>query len=163
MDLVLGPAFWVSLTALTFLEIILGVDNLLFVSIAVGRLKGVEQSRARRYGVWGAMVLRILMLSGIFWIIQLDENPLFRLPDSWAIILGGDADEHARAEFAAFTLKDLILLGGGLFLLVKGTMEIHNAVESAGEDAGPAANVAPAAFGWIVVQIAIIDIVFSLA
>src|SRR5262245_34746202 len=112
MEMIATPAFWLSLTALTFLEIVLGIDNLLFVSIAVGKLKGKQQNNARRVGVWGAMVLRILMLAGIFWIIQLDESPLFHLPEGWAVILGPDA-EHVE-EFLAFTVKDLILLGGGL-------------------------------------------------
>src|SRR5262245_61915154 len=122
MEVFATPAFWVSLTALTFLEIVLGIDNLLFVSIAIGKLKEPQLRRARRFGVWGAMVLRILMLSGIFWIIQLEESPLFHLPESWAGMLG--IDEHIE-EFTAFTVKDLILLAGGLFLLVKGTQEIH--------------------------------------
>src|SRR5262245_7837248 len=133
MDLIAQPAFWLSLTALTFLEIVLGVDNLLFVSIAIGKLKGAEQNRARRFGVWGAMGLRILMLMGIVWIIQLEEAPLFVLPMQWAVILG-DADAHARGEFLAFTLKDLILLAGGLFLLVKGTQEIHSSVQGTGHE-----------------------------
>jgi predicted tellurium resistance membrane protein TerC len=118
MEILATPAFWLSLTALTFLEIVLGIDNLLFVSIAIGKLKGKQQKDARRFGVWGAMVLRILMLAGIFWIIQLDEHPLFHLPAALPAMLG--MTEHVE-EFIAFTVKDLILLGGGLFLLVKGT------------------------------------------
>ncbi|MBL8549968.1 MAG: TerC family protein [Hyphomonadaceae bacterium] len=157
MDLLAQPAFWLSLTALTFLEIVLGIDNLLFVSIAVAKLKGVEQRRARRYGVWGAMVLRILMLSGIFWIIQLDESPLFHLPDAWALILG-EADAHAREEFLAFTLKDLILLGGGLFLLVKGTQEIHTSVQGAHHEEAQAKS----GFRDVLIQLTVINIVFSL-
>ena len=102
MEILATPAFWVSLTALTFLEIVLGIDNLLFVSIAVGKLKGKQQAQARRVGVWGAMVLRILMLAGIFWIIRLDENPLFALPEGWAaLILGAGADPHALEEFTS--------------------------------------------------------------
>src|SRR5262245_46868176 len=113
MEIVMTPAFWVSLMALTFLEIVLGIDNLLFVSIAVGKLKEPQQSRARRFGVWGAMVLRILMLTGIFWIIQLEGSPLFHVPEEWARALG--ITEHVD-EFTAFTIKDLILLSGGVFL-----------------------------------------------
>jgi predicted tellurium resistance membrane protein TerC len=157
MDILAQPAFWVSLTALTFLEIVLGIDNLLFVSIAVGRLKGAEQARARRYGVWGAMLLRILMLSGVFWIIQLDESPLFTLPESWAAVFGAQ-DEHARAAFTAFTIKDLILLGGGLFLLVKGTQEIHAAVQGAAHEESEARS----SFFDVLVQLTVINIVFSL-
>ena len=98
MEILATPAFWLSLTALTFLEIVLGIDNLLFVSIAIGKLKGKQQRDARRFGVWGAMVLRIIMLAGIFWIIQLDEHPLFHLPESWPGMIG--ITEHVE-EFIA--------------------------------------------------------------
>ena len=157
MDILATPAFWVSLTALTFLEIVLGIDNLLFISIAIGKLKGKEQDNARRFGVWGAMVLRIVMLAGIFWIIQLDEAPLFSLPEGWAAILG-TSDEHAIHAFTAFTVRDLILLGGGLFLLVKGTQEIHASVEGAHHEEAAAKN----RFSDVLVQLAVINIVFSL-
>jgi predicted tellurium resistance membrane protein TerC len=158
MDILATPAFWVSLSALTFLEIVLGIDNLLFVSIAVGKLKGKQQQNARRFGVWGAMVLRIVMLAGIFWIIQLEASPLFHLPESWVAILGAGADEHASEEFLAFTVKDLILLGGGLFLLVKGTQEIHASVQGAAHEESEAKR----EFNGVLVQLAIINIVFSL-
>src|SRR5512145_619984 len=157
MDILATPAFWVSLTALTFLEIVLGIDNLLFISIAIGKLKGKEQDNARRFGVWGAMVLRIVMLAGIFWIIQLDEAPLFSLPEGWAAILG-TSDEHAIHAFTAFTVRDLILLGGGLFLLVKGTQEIHASVEGAHHEEAAARS----RFSDVLVQLAVINIVFSL-
>lgn len=157
MEILATPAFWVSLTALTFLEIVLGVDNLLFISIAVGKLKGAQQERARRIGVWGAMVLRILMLAGIFWIIQLEAAPLFSLPEGWAAILGTQ-DEHAIHAFTAFTVKDLILLGGGLFLLVKGTQEIHANVAGGVHEAA----VAKSEYTGVLVQLAVINIVFSL-
>ncbi len=158
MELLATPAFWVSLSALTFLEIVLGVDNLLFVSIAIGKLKGREQAEARRFGVWGAMVLRIVMLSGIFWIIQLDESPLFALPEGLAAMILGTQDEHAIHAFTFFTVKDLILLGGGLFLLVKGTQEIHASVQGAAhEEAEAKSN-----FRDVLVQLAVINIVFSL-
>jgi len=159
MDILATPAFWVSLTALTFLEIVLGIDNLLFVSIAVGKLKGKQQDQARRIGVWGAMVLRIIMLTGIFWIIQLDEHPLFALPEGWAaLLLGASADPHAIEEFTYFTVKDLILLGGGLFLLVKGTQEIHAAVQGTHHEESEAKN----DFTDVIVQLGVINIVFSL-
>jgi predicted tellurium resistance membrane protein TerC len=157
MDILATPAFWVSLSALTFLEIVLGIDNLLFVSIAVGKLKGKQQADARRFGVWGAMVLRIVMLAGIFWIIQLEASPIFSLPEGWAAILGTD-DEHAIHAFTAFTVKDLILLAGGLFLLVKGTQEIHASVEGAHHEESEAKS----EFNAVLVQLAVINIVFSL-
>ena len=155
MDILVTPAFWVSLSALTFLEIVLGIDNLLFVSIAVGKLKGRQQQQARRFGVWGAMVLRIVMLSGIFWIIQLEGSPLFQLPENWASMLG--ITENVE-EFLAFTVKDLILLGGGLFLLVKGTQEIHASVQGAAHEESEARS----EFNAVLVQLAVINIVFSL-
>lgn len=157
MDILATPAFWVSLTALTFLEIVLGIDNLLFISIAIGKLKGAQQDNARRFGVWGAMVLRIVMLAGIFWIIQLDEAPLFSLPEGWAAILGA-SDEHAIHAFTTFTVRDLILLAGGLFLLVKGTQEIHASVEGAHHEEAAAKS----RFSDVLVQLAVINIVFSL-
>src|SRR5262245_8953350 len=156
MEMIATPAFWLSLTALTFLEVVLGIDNLLFVSIAIGRLKGRQQDRARRFGVWGAMVLRILMLAGIFWIIQLEGAPLFHLPASWAEALGIEG-EHIE-EFTAFTVKDLILMGGGLFLLVKGTQEIHSSVEGAHHEEAEAKD----KFADVLVQLGVINIVFSL-
>jgi predicted tellurium resistance membrane protein TerC len=157
MELLATPAFWVSLSALTFLEIVLGIDNLLFVSIAVGKLKGAQQARARRIGVWGAMVLRIVMLAGIFWIIRLEESPIFSLPADFAGMLG-ISDPHAAADFTSFTVKDLILFAGGLFLLIKGTQEIHASVEGAAHEESEAKS----EFNAVLVQLAVINVVFSL-
>lgn len=157
MELLAAPAFWVSLTTLTFLEIVLGIDNLLFVSIAVGRLQGKQQASARRFGVWAAMVLRILMLSGIFVIIRLDATPLFTMPAQWAATFGMH-DSHEAEEFIAFTVKDLILLAGGVFLLWKGTQEIHSAVDGAAEEHQEAKS----GYTAVLVQLVVINIVFSL-
>lgn len=156
-ELIASPVFWGSLLTLTFLEIILGVDNLFFVSIAIGKLQGKSRNAARRIGVWGAMVLRIAMLAGIFWIVRLDAAPLFHLPDFFADILA-NGDEHAREAVSAVTVKDLILLTGGLFLLWKGTDEVHAAVEGAEHEE---AN-AKASFGDVVLQLFVINVVFSL-
>ncbi len=156
-ELLATPAFWGSLVTLTFLEIVLGVDNLLFVSIAVANLKGAAQKNARRIGVWGAMVLRVVMLGGIFWIINLDKEPLFTLPSALADFVA-HGDEHARHAFAEVTLKDLILLAGGLFLLWKGTQEIHAAVEGTHHESSKAKTT----FSAVVVQLFVINIVFSL-
>jgi predicted tellurium resistance membrane protein TerC len=156
-DLLASPAFWGSLAALTFLEIILGIDNLLFVSIAIQRLRGREHTNARRIGVWGAMFLRVAMLGGIFWIVQADQNPIMTLPNGLADILGRDS-EHAREAFTEITIKDLILFGGGLFLLWKGTQEIHSAVEGTHHEASKAKST----FGGVVVQLLVINVVFSL-
>lgn len=152
-----SPAFWGSLVTLTFLEIVLGIDNLLFVSIAVGNLKGKAQGAARRIGVWGAMVLRIAMLGGVFWIIGLDKEPIFHLPDALAEFVA-HGDEHAQHAFADITVKDLILFAGGLFLLWKGTQEIHSAVEGTGHEQSNAGT----SFGAVVLQLLVINIVFSL-
>ncbi|MEK7266173.1 MAG: TerC family protein [Pseudomonadota bacterium] len=156
-ELLLSPAFWGSLVTLTFLEIVLGIDNLLFVSIAVGNLKGKAQKNAQRIGVWGAMFLRIAMLGGIFWIISLDASPIFHLPDAIAGFVA-HGDDDARHAFADVTLKDLILLAGGLFLLWKGTQEIHSAVEGAGHEEANAKS----GFFAVVLQLLVINIVFSL-
>ncbi len=156
-ELLATPAFWGSLVTLTFLEIVLGIDNLLFVSIAVANLKGEAQKNARRIGVWGAMVLRVAMLGGIFWIINLDKEPLFTLPTALADFVA-HGDEHARHAFAEVTLKDLILLAGGLFLLWKGTQEIHAAVEGTHHESSKAKTT----FSAVVVQLFVINMVFSL-
>ena len=158
MEMMAQPTFWLSLVTLTFLEIVLGIDNLLFVSIAIGKLKGKAQSNARRIGIWGAMGLRILMLSGIFWIIQLDAHPIITLPDNWSVVLGMGADEHAREEFTKISVKDLVLIAGGLFLLYKGTQEIHQTVLGTGHEEAEAKE----NFGAVVLQLAVINIVFSL-
>lgn len=154
-ELLTMPEFWGSLVTLTFLEIVLGIDNLLFISIAVGKLHGGQQEKARRIGIWGAMLLRILMLGGIFWIVQLGQNALFSLPEFFAAFTD---DAHAREEILQVTMKDLILLGGGLFLLWKGTHEIHTAVEGVGHEEATAKQ----AFGAVVIQLFIINTVFSL-
>ena len=147
-ELLLSPAFWGSLVTLTFLEVVLGIDNLLFVSIAVGNLQGKEQKTARRIGVWGAMALRIAMLGAIYWIIALDAAPLFTLPDGLSALFGADS-EHARDAFREVTVKDLILLAGGLFLLWKGTGEIHAAVEGVDHEKAKAKS----AFGAVLLQL----------
>ncbi len=158
LNMMAEPNFWLSLVTLTFLEIILGIDNLLFVSIAIGKLKGQQQSAARRIGIWGAMGLRIVMLSAIFWIIQLDAHPIFQLPAEWSVVLGIHADAHAVEEFRNFSVKDLVLMAGGLFLLYKGTQEIHAAVVGTGHEEAEAKT----DFASVVVQLGVINIVFSL-
>jgi predicted tellurium resistance membrane protein TerC len=158
MELFADPSFWLSLVTLTFLEIILGIDNLLFVAIAVGKLEGKQQKSARQIGIWGAMGLRILMLGAIFWIVQLDQHPLFSLPHGWAFVLGPEADAHTVEEFLSFTVKDLVLAAGGAFLLWKGTQEIHSAVQGTHhEEMG-----AKSGFAAVVVQLFVINFVFSL-
>jgi predicted tellurium resistance membrane protein TerC len=142
MEWLLDPQAWLALATLTALEIVLGVDNIIFISILVGRLPEHQRARARILGLAFAMLTRIGLLLSLAWIMTL-TSPLFTV---------------AGKEVAG---RDLILIGGGLFLLWKSVHEIHNALEGDEEDTG---GVAPAAatFGAIIVQIAIIDIVFSL-
>jgi predicted tellurium resistance membrane protein TerC len=156
-DLLTSPAFWGSLATLTFLEVVLGIDNLLFVSIATGNLKGEQKKQATRVGVWGAMVLRILMLGLIFWILQLDKSPLFHLPH-WLAVAASGGSEDVMHHIEEVTLKDLILFAGGLFLLWKGTQEIHASVEGTGHEE----STAKSSFTAVLIQLVVINIVFSM-
>jgi predicted tellurium resistance membrane protein TerC len=140
--LLTGEAF-VSFLALTFLEIVLGVDNIVFLALAVNRLRTEDRGRGRRIGLALAMVLRILMLVGLVWITKLGVA-LFTLAGH------------------RYTIKDLVLIGGGLFLLFKGTTEIHDSIEGdeGGTDNTTLAN--GASFAAVIVQIGFINIIFSL-
>jgi len=139
MELLADPQVWIAFATLTALEIVLGVDNIIFITILVGRLPEHQRERARLIGLGLAMGSRIALLLSLAWIMQL-TSPLFEIL------------EHP------FSGRDLILLGGGLFLLWKSVHEIHNALEGANHET----NVAAASFLAIVGQIAVIDIVFSL-
>ena len=136
------PNAWVALATLTALEIVLGIDNIIFISILVGRLPEAQRNSARRLGLTLAMGSRILLLLSLAWIMKLTA-PLFS-------VLGNEISG-----------RDLILVGGGLFLLWKSVHEIHASLEGEAEEEGAAAA-ARASFGGVLVQIAIIDIVFSL-
>lgn len=157
LDFLATPAFWTSLTALTFLEVVLGIDNLLFVSIAIGKLQGKQQDQARRVGIWGAMGLRIAMLAGIFLIISASKITLLQLPDWLAQAFGSSASEHYE-DFVNFTVKDLVLFAGGLFLLWKGTQEIHQSVEGTEHEQTDAKT----DFTGVVIQLFVINAVFSI-
>ena len=140
MDWLTTPDGWIALLTLTALEIVLGVDNIIFISILAGKLPPAQQNRARIIGLSLAMLTRIALLFSLNWVIGLTE-PLFAVLDH---------DVSGR---------DLILLGGGLFLLFKATFEIHENLEGAG---GHGAGRAAASFGSVIVQILLLDIVFSL-
>ena len=144
-DWLADPNAWIALATLTALEIVLGVDNIIFISILVGRLSPEKRDLARRLGLSLAMGTRILLLLSLAWIMRLTE-PLFT-------VLGKDISG-----------RDLILIGGGLFLLWKSVHEIHNSLEGESDTAegGSAAAAARVSFAGVLVQIAIIDIVFSL-
>jgi predicted tellurium resistance membrane protein TerC len=136
------PETWIALLTLTALEVVLGIDNVIFISILASKLPKAQQGRARQVGLALAMIMRILLLLSISWIIRL-ENPLFTLPVLNEAISG----------------RDLILLGGGLFLLAKSTREIHEKLE--GEEGHESAKVA-ASFMSVIIQILLLDAVFSL-
>lgn len=141
MELLLDPHAWLALATLTALEIVLGVDNIIFISILCGRLPESQRARARTIGLALAMFSRIALLFSLAWVMTLTA-PLFS-------VFGKDISG-----------RDLILLGGGLFLLWKSIHEIHNSLEGEEEEAG--VSTAVATFGAVITQIAIIDIVFSL-
>jgi len=144
LELLLDPQFWVALFSLATLEIVLGVDNLVFVSIAVSRLAPEQRPLARKIGLGLACITRIALLLVLSFLAGLDDEKLglFELADQ------------------VISLRDLILIGGGLFLLVKAVMEIHNELE--GFASPNAEGHVFASFTVVILQIAVIDIVFSL-
>jgi predicted tellurium resistance membrane protein TerC len=135
------PEAWAALLTLTALEIVLGIDNVIFLSVIVSRIPSQQAKRARQIGLALALVFRILLLSLLVWLIGLTEDVF-------------------SVKGFAFSWRDIILIGGGLFLIAKATHEIHAEVEAheASNDAAPKA----AAFLLVIVQIIIIDLVFSL-
>ncbi|HNE27834.1 MAG TPA: TerC family protein [Saprospiraceae bacterium] len=147
-------AVWISLLTLTFLEIVLGVDNIIFLSIVSSKLPAEQQPRARNIGLILAMLLRVVMLFGITWIMSW-ERVLIPLD-----FLTQYDDTHP-GEHAGLTGQGLILLIGGLFLLWKATTEIHHKLESPNENDDPKVGGGKAAFNQVVMQIAVINIVFS--
>jgi predicted tellurium resistance membrane protein TerC len=136
----LSPEILIALATLTFLEIVLGVDNIIFISILSGKLPPARQPMARRVGLLLAMGTRILLLFSLAWVVKLTA-PLFAL---WGHEISG---------------RDLILILGGLFLLAKSTHEIHSRLEG---DEGEASAGAASSFASVLIQIALLDIVFSL-
>jgi predicted tellurium resistance membrane protein TerC len=140
MDWLSDPQAWISLLTLTGLEIVLGIDNIIFISILAGKLPADQQDRARKLGLMLALGTRIALLASIAWMAKLTA-PLFSLFD------------HGVSG------RDLILLIGGLFLLVKSTMEIHHKLEGEEGSANPTGQ---AKFSAVLVQIMLLDIVFSL-
>ena len=140
MDWIGDPQAWIGLLTLTALEIVLGIDNIVFISILAGRLPEESRARARKVGLTLAMLMRIALLLSITWVMRLTA-PLFT-------VVGQDISG-----------RDLILIVGGLFLLAKSTHEIHEKLE--GEEGGASAKVV-ASFGAVIVQILLLDLVFSL-
>jgi predicted tellurium resistance membrane protein TerC len=140
MEWLTDPEIWIALATLTFLEIVLGIDNIIFISILSGKLPEAQQPRARRLGLLAAMLMRVLLLFSLAWII--------RLTSPWFTVLGQEISG-----------RDLILILGGLFLLGKSTYEIHDRLEG---DEGHASRAVAASFASVIVQIMLLDIVFSL-
>ena len=141
-DWITEPEAWIALATLTGLEIVLGIDNIIFISILVARLPEEQRDRARRIGLGLAMIMRLALLFSIAWVMG--------LVDPWFTVLGQEISG-----------RDLILIGGGLFLLFKSTREIHESLEIQRAQAEGGTR-AFASFGAILVQIALLDIVFSL-
>lgn len=144
MEWLSQPEIWISLLTLTLLEIVLGIDNIIFISILSGKLPADQQAKARRLGLGLALITRVILLCGLAWVVKLDKP--FWEPKilSWQLAVSG---------------KDLILVIGGLFLLGKSVFEIHEKLE--GED-GHATNKMTVTFNSVIFQILMLDIVFSL-
>src|SRR5438445_5101766 len=141
MELLTSPEAWAALLTLTALEIVLGMDNVIFLSVVVARIPERQARQARQIGLALALVFRILLLSLLVWLIGL-THAIFTVKDM------------------AVSWRDIILIGGGLFLIAKATHEIHTEVEARNEENGEASGAS--AFFWVIVQIIIIDLVFSL-
>jgi predicted tellurium resistance membrane protein TerC len=140
MDWITDPQAWIAFATLTALEIVLGVDNVVFISILAGKLPVKQREKARRLGLGLAMFVRILLLLSIAWVVKL-TSPLFSI---------------SSQEFSG---RDLILLFGGLFLLGKSTHEMHGQLE--GEE-GHSSSAVTASFASVIIQILLLDIIFSL-
>lgn len=135
-----SPEAWIALVTLTALEIVLGIDNIIFISILVGRLPETQRNFARRMGLGLAMLTRLGLLFSISWVMSLTKP--------WFTVFGN-----------SISGRDVVLIGGGLFLLFKATHEIHNSMEGADEDNH---KIVANSMGMVLLQIAILDIVFSL-
>lgn len=142
IELLTSPEAWAALLTLTALEIVLGIDNVIFLSVLVSRIPEPQATRARQIGLALALIFRIVLLSILVWLIGLTQ-PVFS-------VFGMD-----------FSWRDIILIGGGAFLIAKATHEIHGEVE-AQEENGTAAQPKSSAFFWIIIQIIIVDLVFSI-
>ncbi len=153
-SLIADPGAWAALATLIVMEVVLGVDNLVFVSILSNRLPPAQQTKARRLGIGLALVLRLVLLSAIAWLVGLTA-PLIDLG-----LHGPLVDGHPAFE-TAFSARDLILIAGGLFLIWKATKEIHHSLEpeEGSPDSGRRGGIG---FGATIAQIIVLDIVFSI-
>ena len=147
MEVFLNPDAWIALLTLTFLEIVLGIDNIIFISIVTGKLPAEKRKRATRIGLFLAMFMRIALLMGISYLIAMKE-PWFNLELGWFN--------------ANFTGQAVILLLGGIFLIYKSTKEIHEKVDHKGEEEKELKSSATKSFASVIVQILLIDLIFSI-
>jgi predicted tellurium resistance membrane protein TerC len=152
LELLTRPDVWAAFVTLSVMEIVLGIDNVIFISILVGKLPEPAATRARQIGLLLALVFRVLLLFAITWIIGL-VAPVFTLPFS----LPG-ADGHVLFD-PEISWRDIILIGGGLFLIVKGTREIHGEIE---HEEKALAKSRGSGFVAVIVQLVVIDMVFSI-
>ena len=158
IELLASPAAWAALFTLIVMEVVLGIDNLVFVAILSNKLPEGQRARTRRIGLLLALAMRIALLFSIFWIVGM-VKPVFDLG------ITGALDEHGRPSFeTAFSVRDLILIAGGIFLLYKATTEIHHSVD-AGESDSPLDKTnsqKSLSFASAIAQIIALDLVFSI-
>ncbi len=152
MEWIANPEIWISLITLTVLEIVLGIDNIIFISIMASKLPANKQKKARQLGLALAMITRVLLLLSLSWIMTL-TSPLFNAGE-WIGLSEGELFEKF-----AISGRDLILLSGGLFLIYKSTTEIHDKLEGEEHKSDTKAVVT---FSGVIIQILILDVVFSL-
>lgn len=154
MELLTNPEAWISLLTLTALEIVLGIDNIVFISIISGKLPEHQQKKARRIGLALAMITRVLLLLSISWVMTLTAT-LFNLGEWFGV------EEGTLFEQLKISGRDIILIAGGLFLIYKSTTEIHERVE--GHEEGTAKKKPRIiSFSRVIIEIIILDVVFSL-
>jgi predicted tellurium resistance membrane protein TerC len=146
MEVFLNPDAWIALLTLTFLEIVLGIDNIIFISIATGKLPEEQRKKATKVGMFLAMFMRIALLLGISYLIAMKE-PWFTIDFSWF-----------KAQVSG---QSIILLLGGLFLIYKSTNEIREKVDEKGHEENELGKAATKSFGSVILQIILIDLVFS--
>lgn len=152
MEWLSNPEIWISLTTLTLLEIVLGIDNIVFISIMAGKLPEEKQKKARRVGLALAMITRVLLLLSLTWIMSL-TTPLFNVSDWFGI------EDPEWMEKLSLSGRDLILIIGGLFLIYKSTTEIHDKLDNEEHDVVSAKIIS---FSGVIMQILLLDVVFSL-
>src|SRR4051812_18370030 len=141
LELLADPNAWAALVTLTVLEIVLGIDNVVFISVLISRLPEHEAKRARQIGLGLALIFRLILLAALSWLIGLTQ-PVFSM------------------SIMEITWRDIILIGGGMFLIAKATHEIHREVEAShGETTQPKI---PNAFFWVLIQLIAVDMIFSL-